>query len=1212
MKRQHRIAALATLVSATLTALGAFGPLSGWERLGSGAIDEARALFVADQGQLAERFGSALGMAALHSAEGDLASEAKLLAQALTVETQDPLSAAVVARLSFLAPQLPDGGAELAPVLEPIARGARFVVDPEVQSLAIETLAEIWQRQGELERATQLLVDAAGRLTRYQLSGPYGRLDRLALWQPQAPERPGFDVASAAPEPTGHIPQRLEIDCADGRLVVPLVFHAVGVVFASSQFEAKTAGLYRVRASSPVSFRLFIDDRELLTADRVGARPAFSLAAETKLSAGPHRITVKLANAHRFPTLTVGIVASQADDHEKTPSAIDGPFDYERIDNGAALLAANWWLRARGLDREAGLALEAATRRWPDSPFWALQLGEHYRDAETGSAAEEDYELARQWLERAAKYPSWQRPRRLLAEMDDIAGRHQEAWDAASALTGERSSPELLQLIGRIAVRRGWWTEARSALETVAEIAPGRDASWRELKELYRKLGVSEPLTRAMQQLARRDAADDDWPDRLAELRRYDEALEAWDRLIAAQPGHVYGRLGRVRLLIDLNRYAEALDDLERMVELFPFEGLVHYRRAGVLSLLGREVDATAALKRALELEPSRQDWRAALIGRDAIAAWSEYLVDAESIIKQAPAPDAGIDSALLADISATEIDRYGGQSELYQGIHKVYTRDGVEHEGVLTVLPGARIEALRLHKPDGRTVDVEPNHRPLNLPGLEPGDAIEYVWRRYTAPLSYLPGAADNSTFWLFQNDDRSYQLTRYVLIHDPNLQVKTCGQLEGIEQNDALVRGSRVRDFVGRNLPVLRLEPHLADRTEVTKHLRLSMGASWNDVGDVVRAALLGTTIADAPFPELAKEIRRRAESNRPEALARALHQVVNERFRPGETALSLATPASVSASRGEGNRVTIALTLARSLGLDARLVFARTRDRKGRELDCPNSQIFGFALAEIVTDKGRYFLDYSDANQRFDWIPPVLEGSDALEVPLDTSLPVSLIQLPTRPRQILRDSTVKLRLAPNGTVDGTLRVTLRGGFAGFFRRLLNELPADRLELMWQSIAQETFAGSRVLAHRVRGANDDELDLDLEIDFAGGTYARSSSRGLELPTVLDPSRLLEEYGSFPQRRYPLLVDADLARRDRIELQLPANVRVDQLPAAVNLAPKFGSYRVEITHQDGQLILEREVQVPLQRIEPTDYQDFREFAQQIDQAERREVSVHD
>ncbi len=1180
----------------------------------------------------------AIAFAALREARGDTNSALDALVAPLEHDARTPLAAGALARLVTLAARANDGGARARSLLEQIVLGAREVNNPEMRSLAALGLADILARGDEPQFAQRLLVERAGRSESWTLIGPYGRIAPLALTRVFAPERgelDGGEDTQAAGQPRQ---QRLDTRFADGRVIFPSSLMGNGAVYALTDLLTTREELLRLRISSRGPFRVFVDGSLALTVDRYRLRPPLAPALMLRLDAGRHRLMIKCVGAGSLPPLSVSLERSDGTalgagirfEHPTgTPSgkvqirheelAIDRDSLNPRADDATAFIAATWWLRARGMEREAGEVLKRAHAQWPDASIFSALVGEFFYRAETGAAPEEDLALARAHLEAALDAdPRLLRARLQLAEMDLSAGQKDEAWHAANtALELEPGQPDALLMRHRIAAGRGWEVEARAAIEEALTTAPGRSDLLRAAIDFYRRSRNAQRLHALLEKQHARYPQEAAYADLLASEGRNDEALAAWNDLIAAAPSNATAWAGKARLLTDTGRYEELLQTLDEAERLFPREDWIPRQRAGALALLGRDDAANAALVQALELAPSHLALRQSLTRRGVLSdRLSHWLVDAREVIDK-DRPRSGTDSALLADIAATLIDRNAGQTELYQGIHGVYTRAGVEHEGELQILPGALIDAIRIHKKDRRTVDVNPGgRRPVHLPGLEVGDAIEYVTRRYTPPMQALAGALDNRTIFLFQGDDRDYILSRYALVHRAGLPVEVCGNQEGLERTDTIEDGWRVRSWTARQMPRIYVEPHVTDRLEITPLIRLGLGLSWEDIGDLFRGALIGKTRLDPPLPSMIDTIRRRAGSEEPAALARTMHALVNERIHPGRTALSLSIPASASASAGEGNRVGVALALAQGLGLTPSLVFTRPVELHGTGLDCPSSSVFSYVMLRIDLPGDRVvYLDYTDADHPFDTIASRLAGADALLVPMDEAAIESgdlsrLIDIPRRETPILQDQEATVTLDANGRVTGVLKLRLRGPFASVTRRLIREVPADRLPQVFQALAGDVFPGARVTARELLGADDPESDFLIIIHFEDGLLARRTPSGFAFPRTSQPLGIVPEFGSLRTRTQPMLFNVQAFRHDLTRIQLPEGLELERAPDNFSADGRFGRFEIESSLSDGVLRIERVAKLPPLRIEVQDYADFREFAQAVDRAESSELSL--
>ena len=137
----------------------------------------------------------------------------------------------------------------------------------------------------------------------------------------------------------------------------------------------------------------------------------------------------------------------------------------------------------------------------------------------------------------------------------------------------------------------------------------------------------------------------------LVKAGRSADAVAAYSRALAAEPGSVPAHLGICRAYTDLLRHEEAYGHLERAAAIAPDDPAVPLRRAHLLQMRGRFSDAEAEFDRALELEPglgvAYHNWVAAKRITEADAALVERIRAAIVMPGLSPSNEANLHFAL-------------------------------------------------------------------------------------------------------------------------------------------------------------------------------------------------------------------------------------------------------------------------------------------------------------------------------------------------------------------------------------------------------------------------------------------------------------------------------------------------------------------------------------------------------------------------------------
>ena len=537
----------------------------GWRLLVEGRNREAQAALVASLDGVDANLDAALALAALAEARGENEEALAFLALLLGDESDTRLTPGAYSRAASLTYRANDGSASALPFLAEVSRGERAAA-PEVRHLVTLAYADALARLGEFERAMEHLTDEVGRLREWTLIGPFGRFAPLDLSRPFPPEQGLLDTNELGAGDSRLRPFRIDTSFPQGRVIVPLQFRATGTVYALSDVIAEEALRLRARVSSNSSYVLFLNGQEILRVDRNLEHPPLAQELDLELGKGRHRLMAKIANNGRYVSLDLlledpekgaasaglrNVPVEGESGADAKASKRDDPIDQQArragVEDPAGLIAAAWWLRGRDLDREAGFLLEAALEEWPSSSLVAYMLGEHLKNAATGASATEDLARARGLLEQSlAADPSLLRARMLLVELDEAAGQLDAAWEGTrKALESSPGHPDALLHRARLAMREGWYQEARRFLEEARASAPGRVELLELEIQLYRATNALSELEEALRTKGRLSPGHEDWAQHLSAAGRGEEALAAWQRMIEVRPSYLFGWLGQ-------------------------------------------------------------------------------------------------------------------------------------------------------------------------------------------------------------------------------------------------------------------------------------------------------------------------------------------------------------------------------------------------------------------------------------------------------------------------------------------------------------------------------------------------------------------------------------------------------------------------------------------------------------------------------------------
>jgi tetratricopeptide (TPR) repeat protein len=836
-----------------------------------------------------------------------------------------------------------------------------------------------------------------------------------------------------------------------------------------------------------------------------------------------------------------------------------------------------------------------------------------------------------------------------VAELED--DRHREAMDAAAAAVRAAPgwwAPELMRAHAH--KMRGLDFDADRALEAAAakaglgdlgaasSVSSSGDAAanapcqvleaLRRNAEERRQLARAERLARAVDGCSGVEAR----VDRLRLRGDTAGAIAALEAALRLDPERDDLTSDLSQLLAAAGRHGEALAALAARVAEEPWNPSRQIRLADAQAGAGQVTAARETVAEALATRPDVADVRRAARALGLALPLDGFRVDGRAAIRAFEAAGARYQApaVMVLDRAVTRVFPSGAVMNLTHQIVRVDSKDAIDRWGEVAVPAGAELLTVRTHKRDGSTREPEEiaGKETISAADLEIGDFVEWEYVETHAPSgAFAPGFLGERFF--FQSFEAPLARSELVVIAPAALALQI-DQRAGAPRAEARLAadGTRVTSFTAIGAPQLFAERASVPQIEYVPSVRVSSGVDWGrwarylaeELHDAVRSSpavrARGAALAAAAGPD-------------PGARAAALVSWVTDTIEGTD---DFADPASFSLARGRGTRLTVALALAREMGLAARPVLARSLLVADAGAPTPPQELDDFddTLLELDLGGKKRFVDLRLRHAAFGYLPPGLDGARTLELG-----PVAA------PFAIARSAAPEDRR----TVDMTIRLDEQGGGAAVATEELAGWPA----LEWAELCDRFGADharlrqdfeQRWLGVQFPGARLRDLQVDLP---RAGTRGQGTARvrysfvssHLAVPIGRTPKEALEmrieptffrsqpgrRFAAEPQRVTGLMLGFDVPVRMTATVELPGSAHVDDVYLARArdvVVSRAGGYRFveERELRPGRpgrpsvLVLRRESALPIMRVSPADYAAVAADLRRVDGAEQEEIRI--
>jgi tetratricopeptide (TPR) repeat protein len=1100
--------------------------------------------------------------------------------------------------------------------------------DQGVRRVAAAFVAS-WRRRmdADPERAEQALKKR-GLLEHFAVISPFDNEDGKGFAQEYPPER---EVDYEQEYPGTQFPARWRVDVPlnhqhnlDLRdLVSPGTWVTA---YASTFVEVPDEGDYQLRVTSTDPIRIWVNDIEVLSEQKVDSETVDQFLVPVTLRQGWNRVLLK--SCHSTGAWRVGVALTDAEGglvkgikNEVGPHEIaDGPPPGDGYEFGA--------------DAERRLvAIE--------SPLRKVHLAIELSEALGLTSNTED--LVDLYLTMA--------PNSLLARYKSAlvawwSGRRGGTIDALDKLIGEngREAPRLYLFRASFFADQSRLDRSRQDLIAAVEANPDFRSARLRLARNYRAEGWLEDSLNSHLD------AYEQWPDDteilwgLADaydkLGRQPEAEDVYEEILDLWQGAEDILRQMVDTALKRNKYKRAIRFQESICEIYPNTPSCYLELGDILRRAGNTGEARTAFGKSLAIDDR---WATPMIrmGSMAYEAGDEQL--AIQLWKDALELDpdnhsladrlefvAPTDAGLLAEYVPTkaQIDRViarAGEVELFPGGNLVYLLDHaaeqVEADGsgrqvvtqVIMVIndtgrdqltkysfPSGRLKVIEAYAldPDGTRREASSlRGRQVRFRELKVGTIVVLQYRVHSHPTGYL--ARYLYRRWFFHGVGSQFEDSTYVLVLPQEMQINEWGQGDWKRREKA--RDDRqVITYQGRHMKPLVAEPAAPPVVNLLDQVIISSIPDWGTIAEWDAALMVDAFRSSPETKQLAEDLTKDKKTVRAKLDAITRYVMREVRYQQDyETTIAGVKPhnASIVLQRAYGDckdKSVLLMTLAREVGIETRFAILRTTGMGDFIKDVPFLQ-FNHAIVYVPQQEGierPLFVDATPDTLDLATLRPDDQGTWAMAIDPETR-EWEFIEIPFRPAD--EHYTIR-KTVIEPVVEGESKITMefvfQGPTAASLRQVLRN-PNDTQIILAQLVSQ-LFPGARVEAVEFDGEDDIVKPLSLKLTVLSDQVVRD--QGDNLVIDVPKAENLSQYASLAERDLPLQSGMYLSLVESSdEVTLPEGYRVSHMPGELSIDNEFFSFERTAEVKDRVVHITLRFVEKQTRIMPDDYEAFRD-----------------
>ncbi|MBI4833844.1 MAG: DUF3857 domain-containing protein [Planctomycetes bacterium] len=749
------------------------------------------------------------------------------------------------------------------------------------------------------------------------------------------------------------------------------------------------------------------------------------------------------------------------------------------------------------------------------------------------------------------------------------------------------------------------------------------------------------------------------------------QALQLHDVSIWLGLSPVESYIARAKIMEGLNDNEKALKETRKALELCPDNYLALGLEGQYLRQLGNIDEARVSWAKALLVNPNYlwlqryMEW----VESSSESFETPYKIGLETILqereqsKEKPTDLEG-SAYFLLNQSVNKINKDGTCRKYIHQIIRILNEKGIKDFQKVTLSYNPerqRIKMLtaRVIYPDGRRADATyQGGYAMDLPPLEENALIDLEYRRDDTQVGFFGDYFGDSFY--FTKTNPAYK-AGYILIAPPDKPIYFNLKNSPLPENQSKIikeEGKTIYLWELTNLSGFTPEPLMPPLEETAPRLEVSSYPAgekgwkefgkwyWNlikrqyDITDEMRDTLKPYIKPNAPI----------------EAKIWVVYTyVISEiRYVAWEYGIHGWKPyrASTIFARRFGDckdKATMINVFLNDMGITAYPVLIYAEESKGKDdLTLPMVEHFNHCISYVQLENGQeLWLDGTAVFNAMGTVPAADTDSKVL-VLNETGGAIKEIP-PLAPEDNSRREINTIRLDKKGNARLNMKMLFKGERGGEIRYYFFN-PA-KSSLIMERMLGNLYGGTTVNSVKTSALGELETPPSVTVDanipklaqaplrFASGTPdngdlrqngAKEGTKDLSFKAVLFPPKTGRDLPIAPQglygltalseRKFDLLLPINKFPYEdsiRNEFILPLDAQVKSLPGKVELATKFGTFKItyEITPaanegDNERIVFTEKITLKTRRIPAKDYKEFREFVNRIAREEEREITI--